>query len=548
MSRGDDPFERGGKTVIRPNPGGGGAGSPQNPGGQPPGIRQPQQPQWPAQGQPPGGYPPQQPGGWPQQPPGGYPQQGGRPQPGGGGYNPRVNAPQQGFGPGVGGMPSQQDDWYSSPSQQQPQFPQYGQQQPPPPSQPKIPLAVALNARDSGQIPAANPLTAAAGPLLILLGRLRLMIIDVEARPLMEHVANEIVAFEQRAIQAGVDKHDVDVGKYVLAGTADDIVQNLPGADKGVWLQYSMVAQFFGRRTSGVGFYDELAKVLQAPGARYNLLELMHACLSLGFEGQYRGSANGANELARIRRTVYETLRHLKQRNDEDISPRWRGLELKMRDLTSRVPMWAIGALAAVLLVGVFFALRFLLGTNVDLLADRLVALHPSSAVALERTEFAPPVTQILVDQTQLERIRSALAPEIEAGGVSADIVGDLIIISVSNVLLFDSGKATVKPEFEPLAAAIAKALDPEPGPINVVGHTDNVKPSSTARFKSNFDLSVARAQSVADQIGPLVTDQTRIAVEGKGDLEPITDNSTPELRAQNRRVEISIPREETLQ
>ena len=379
MSRGDDPFDRGGKTVIRPNPGG---GSPQGPGpsGQPPGIRQPQpQPQW-QQPQPPGQWPPQQPPGqWPPQQPGGYPQPG-RPNPGG--YNPRVNAPQQGFGPGVGGMPNQQDDWYAAPSrQQQPQFPQYGQQQPQAPEQPKIPLAVALNARDSGQIPAANPLTAAAGPLLILLGRLRLMIIDVEARPLMEHVANEIMAFEQRAMQAGVDKHDVDVGKYCLAGTADDIVQNLPGADKGVWLQYSMVAQFFGRRTSGVGFYDELAKVLQAPGARYNLLELMHACLSLGFEGQYRGSANGANELARIRRTVYETLRHLQQRSDEDISPRWRGLELKMRDLTSRIPIWAIGAVAAALLIGVFFALRVLLGNNVDLLSDRLISLHPSSAI-----------------------------------------------------------------------------------------------------------------------------------------------------------------------
>lgn len=540
---GDDPFNRGGKTVIRPNPGGGG-GSPQGPGGQPPGIRQPQQPQWPAQGQPPGGYPPQQPGGWPQQQPG-YPQ---RPQPGGGGYNPRVNAPQQGFGPGVGGMPSQQDDWYSAPSQQQqPQFPQYGQQPPQMPEQPKIPLAVALNARDSGQIPAANPLTAAAGPLLILLGRLRLMIIDVEARPLMEHVANEIMAFEQRAMAAGVDKHDVDVGKYILAGTADDIVQNLPGADKGVWLQYSMVAQFFGRRTSGVGFYDELAKVLQAPAARYNLLELMHACLSLGFEGQYRGSANGANELGRIRRTVYETLRHVQQRADEDISPRWRGLELKMRDLTSRIPMWAIGASAAAVLVAVFFALRVLLGNNVDLLADRLVGLHPSSAIALERTEFKPAQIEILREETQLERIRAALAPEIEAGGVAVDSVGEIITISVNNVLLFDSGKATVKPEFEALAQAIAKALEPEPGPINVVGHTDSVKPSATARFKSNFDLSVARAQSVADQIGPLVSDATRLAVDGRGDQEPIDVNDTPEGRANNRRVEISIPREETL-
>jgi type VI secretion system protein ImpK len=459
-----------------------------------------------------------------------------------------VNAPQQGFGPGVGGMPSQEDDWYAAPThQQQPQFPQYGQGQPPPPEQPKIPLAVALNARDSGQIPAANPLTAAAGPLLILLGRLRLMIIDVEARPLMEHVANEISAFEQRAVQAGVEKHDVDVGKYVLAGTADDIVQNLPGAEKGVWLQYSMVAQFFGRRTSGVGFYDELAKVLQAPGARYNLLELMHACLSLGFEGQYRGSANGANELARIRRTVYETLRHLQQRSDEDISPRWRGLELKMRDMASRIPMWAVGAAAAAVLLGVFFALRILLGNNVDLLADRLVGLHPTSAITLERTDFQPAQIQILKDETQLQRIRLALAPEIEAGGVSADIVGDLIVISVSNVLLFDSGKATVKDDFQPIGEAIAKALEPEPGPINVIGHTDNVKPSTTARFKSNFDLSVARAQGVATLLEPLVSDKTRLAVDGRGDLEPIADNGTPEGRAQNRRVEISIPREETL-
>ena len=544
MSRGDDPFDRGGKTVIRPNPGG---GSPQGPGpsGQPPGIRQPQSPQWQQPPQP-GQWPQQQPPGqWPPQQPGGYPQTG-RPNPGG--YNPRVNAPQQGFGPGVGGMPSQQDDWYSAPSQQQqPQFPQYGQQQPQAPQAPKIPLAVALNAKNSGQIPAANPLTAAAGPLLILLGRLRLMIIDVEARPLMEHVATEIMAFEQRAMQAGVDKHDVDVGKYCLAGTADDIVQNLPGADKGVWLQYSMVAQFFGRRTSGVGFYDELAKVLQAPGARYNLLELMHACLSLGFEGQYRGSANGANELARIRRTVYETLRHLQQRSDEDISPRWRGLELKMRDLTSRIPIWAIGAVAAALLIGVFFALRILLGNNVDLLSDRLIGLHPSSAIALERTDFQPAQIEILKDQTQLERIRTALAPEIEAGGVAVDSVGDIITVSVNNVLLFDSGKATVKDEFAPLAQAIAKALEPEPGPINVIGHTDSVKPSATARFKSNFDLSVARAQAVADQIGPLITDKTRLAVDGRGELEPIGDNGTPEGRAQNRRVELSIPREETL-
>ena len=269
MSGKDDPFGAGGKTVIRPNPGGGGT----RPAARRPAARHP--PALAAMAAPAGagsarrisaapaaGRLPAAARRYPQQ---GYPQ---RPQPGG--YNPRVNAPQQGFGRGVGGMPSQEDDWYAAPTTSSSRSSRNtGSSSRRLPEQPKIPLAVALNARDSGQIPAANPLTAAAAPLLILLGRLRLMIIDIEARPLMEHVANEITAFEQQVrSQAGVDQHDVDVGKYVLCGTADDIVQNLPGTDQGVWLQYSMLAQFFRVRTSGVGFFEELAKVLQATRRR----------------------------------------------------------------------------------------------------------------------------------------------------------------------------------------------------------------------------------------------------------------------------------------
>jgi len=81
-----------------------------------------------------------------------------------------------------------------------------------------------------------------------------------------------------------------------------------------------------------------------------------------------------------------------------------------------------------------------------------------------------------------------------------------------------------------------------------VIGHTDNVKPKVSSAFKSNFDLSVARAKSVEAVIGKSLTDPTRIQVEGKGDLEPIGDNKTADGRAQNRRVEIMIPKEETLQ
>ena len=91
-------------------------------------------------------------------------------------------------------------------------------------------------------------------------------------------------------------------------------------------------------------------------------------------------------------------------------------------------------------------------------------------------------------------------------------------------------------------------ALDKEPGPILVTGHTDNIKPRPTSAFKSNYDLSVARAKSVEAVLAKSLSDPTRIQADGKGDLDPVADNKTEQGRAQNRRVEIMIPKEETLQ
>lgn len=500
MSDRDNPFGPGGKTVIRPNPGG------PRPAGPAPHSPDPAL-----------------------------------------GFDPRVNAGQPARPSGQPGMPgTPPDDWVRMATPGGPASPQ--SQQVEIPAGPKIPLEVALNAEEHAVVPSANPIMAAAAPLLVLLGRLRMMIIDVQAVPLMTNVANKIQQFERNILAAGVDPTDARIAKYALCGTADDIVQNLPGADRHVWLQYSMLAQFFQVRTSGVGFYEELAKILHNPAPRYDLLELMYACLSLGFEGQYRGSANGASDLQRVRRDVYQTLRHLRSRSDEDISPRWRGLNLKMDNLTSRLPLWAVLSVLAVVLVGAFFLLRVLLGNNADLLSERLVALHSGPQVMLERAAFTPAKIPDTRDDTQLERIRAALVDDLAAGGLTVESVGDQIIINVSNTLLFASGSADVVPEFADLAARIALALQNEPGNISVIGHTDSVKPSATSRFKSNQELSVLRAEAVSTALAATLTDQARLVVEGRGELEPVDDNGTSEGRARNRRVEIMIPREETLQ
>ncbi len=519
----DDPFDSGGKTVIRPNPGGAlgrkvpEGGAPAQPVAPPPKPVKRPMPQPDADKTVIGGAMPA--------------------------AGNRVAPSMPGAGPA-----SATDDWLRGPDPRNTFFPEKKEAPAPIDDSQKIPLEVALNAEQYRDLKGSNPITTAAGPLLVLLGRLRLMIIDMHAVPLMEHVADEINDFERKVLEAGVDKHDADVAKYALCGTADDIVQNLPGTDRHVWMQYSMLARFFQVRTSGVGFFEELNKVLANPAARYDLLELMHACLSLGFEGQHRGQAGGDAELSRIRRDVYLALRQVRARNDEDISPRWRGVALAMRRAGGALPLWAIMGIVAAVLVGLFFLLRFLLGSDAGDVTDEMLALHPDQQVTINRPAFTPFTGPDFNQTTQLERIREALSDDIAAGGVDVTSAGESIIVNVNNLVLFASGSADTKEEFAEVGERIAVALDKEPGPVNVTGHTDSVKLRGTGRFKSNFDLSVARAKSVAAVLATKLENPDRIVVEGKGANEPIADNKTKEGRAKNRRVEITIPREETLE
>ncbi|MEL6587664.1 MAG: type IVB secretion system protein IcmH/DotU, partial [Pseudomonadota bacterium] len=216
---------------------------------------------------------------------------------------------------------------------------------------PRISLQQALQATGLGAGGSSNPLVAAAANLMILFGRLRTGLVEMQAQPLMEHVYHEIVGFEHNALAAGVPASEVEVAKYALCGTADDIVQNLPGADRGMWSEYSMAARFFNTRDTGVGFFHEAEKAMQAPGEYYNLLELMLTCLHLGFEGEYRTRPNGASELSRIRSAIHSALRLQKPRPDEDMSVAWAPVILRGKRRFGGLPVWAYGGLAAVIVV-----------------------------------------------------------------------------------------------------------------------------------------------------------------------------------------------------
>lgn len=140
-------------------------------------------------------------------------------------------------------------------------------------------------------------------------------------------------------------------------------------------------------------------------------------------------------------------------------------------------------------------------------------------------------------------RIREALKNEIRKGSVVVWVNGAKVIIHILERASFASGKADVRPAFVPVLQKIAGLIVSKDGMVTVSGHTDNI-PIANERFRSNWELSTSRAVSVAHELlraAPL--DQSRFVVAGYADARPLTDNDTPENRAKNRRVDISISR-----
>lgn len=121
--------------------------------------------------------------------------------------------------------------------------------------------------------------------------------------------------------------------------------------------------------------------------------------------------------------------------------------------------------------------------------------------------------------------------------------LGDYYVtLTFKDGVLFDSGKAELKPEAVNILDKLGIQLLKYPNNrIRFEGHTDN-RPIHTIQFPSNWELSAARAIAVAKYyINELNFNPSQFSTEGFGEYVPITDNSSAEGRAKNRRVEIKI-------
>ena len=370
-----------------------------------------------------------------------------------------------------------------------------------------------------------NPLVAAANPLLNFVPQLRLSVEHPNPGALRDQLAQGIRRFEARAAAAGIPAEKIVAARYALCTLIDETATSMPWGASGAWAQHGLLVLFHSETGGGEKFFQLLARLAENPQANLDVLELMYVCLQLGFEGRYRVVEGGQRQLDAIRQRVLQIIRKQRGEYERDLSPSWRGTPAAAAPRLAWLPLWVVGAVAALLLVVIYLGFNLGLSSASDTVAAEIAALRVTGRAA-PRPAAEP-------------RLAPLLGDDIRRGLVAVSDHADRSVVTILGDGLFRPGEASISAGDQALLLRIAESLAGLPGEVDVIGHTDNV-PIRTLRFPSNWELSRARADSVMRLLAARVATD-RMRADGRGEAEPLEPNDSPEGRARNRRVEITL-------
>ena len=375
-----------------------------------------------------------------------------------------------------------------------------------------------------------NPLVTAANPLLNAIPQIRHSVSHDDQAGLRQQLIDEIRRFEVRCQQSGL-AYEVIVGaRYCLCTALDEAAALTPWGSRGVWSGSGLLVTFHNETWGGEKFFQLLARLSQNPREHIVLLELINFCLLLGFEGRYRVMDNGRTQLETIKQRLWQMIRGVRGNYPPPLSPHPEDQPVLRKLWRPMIPLWACVALAGFLACLFYIVLNWRLGDNTNpVLAKIYQTTLPEAAIA----QPAPSLPPVL-------NLRGFLKPEIDAGLVAVRDETDRSVVTLKGDGLFASGSTVARENYAPVIDRVAQAMNNVSGKILVVGYSDNV-PIRSARFASNYELSLERARSVQSLLQKHLSQPDRVKAEGRGEMNPIAPNNSAENRARNRRVEITL-------
>ena len=356
-----------------------------------------------------------------------------------------------------------------------------------------------------------------AEPLLTLATQLRATGTVADIGLLRTNVVAMLRNFQESLRHAGCEAARAGAATEVLAALIDHIVSSMPwGVDSG-W--QPLAARSQGKRPA-----ERVLDVARSSASDADMKELIAVVLELGFDRRSRGPDD--QQIERLLQQL--TTREPSAAPDPRLSPDTQSKIARQRGFTSWLPLWVSGLAVAALLAALFFGLELSLAAKSDRAYARLATLDvPKTRVRHPRPAASP-------------RLAGALADQAAAHDVFVQDEIDRSVIVISDGKLFEPGSPTLRADSARVLGPIAAALKRVPGRTRIVDHTDGTAAHS-ARYPSDWELSVDRAIAIRDALTNLGMDGSRLAYDGRASIEPLGADDRARAVSGNGRVELTL-------
>ncbi|WP_028225580.1 type VI secretion system protein TssL, long form [Paraburkholderia ferrariae] len=375
---------------------------------------------------------------------------------------------------------------------------------------------------------ARNPLCEAAQPLLRMLADMPASLDSLAAvASLRSLLVREVAAFQKVCDKANLPWKHVAAARYALCTALDEAANRTHWGGGGIWAARGLLITFDGEVDGGEKFFLLIGRMATDPQEYVDVLEVMYRILGLGFEGRYSVVVDGPRHLEQIRQRLLTLISGARDTMRVELSPHWRGEAPGEMPLLRSVPVWATAGVAALSVFALFAWYKYQLLFESNALEAKIRAI--GTPVKAE-----PPVVH--------ERLRLSilLKDQISRGVLTVDENDQSSKVVFNGDYMFLPGRSGIRPELEPVLTRVAQEVARVSGKVTVTGYSDN-QPINTPEFPNNQMLSEKRAAYVADVLMAHGVPAGRIEAIGKGDAEPVADNTSAQGRSRNRRVEVLV-------
>ena len=204
-----------------------------------------------------------------------------------------------------------------------------------------------------------NGLVSSAATLIALLGKLRQTVSHNQVDQLYKDLASEITQFETVAKRDNYSPEIVITTRYVLCSALDEAIIATPWGVESGWTQKTLLSTFHNETSGGEKVFLILDRLLQAPAQNIDILELVYLVLSAGFQGKFKISARGGQELDTQMNNLYQSIFSVRQEADPELSPHWQSDVIKAKSMADYVPLWVVAAFMSALILLTYSGFRF---------------------------------------------------------------------------------------------------------------------------------------------------------------------------------------------